>query len=187
MEQHDDAREGHHRLCARLGQYRPIRTCPKTYLRVDQFRGGGSFECKGRISPPDSATKTKAKEQAQRLVSVNGTRCALHIWAITYFRSDVLQFYWRDPPPLDGKQVNVTFNPDAWRYYYSQIIHAIVDTDERVAMQMSVGTFVAVDGLDLEVSIYPAIARFLFRGECAGARSRLSYSSTSSTPTNSLS
>ncbi len=136
MEQHDDAREGHHRLCARLGQYRPIRNCPKTCLRVDQFRGGGSH---------------------------------------------VLQFYWRDPPPVDGKQVNVTFNPEAWRYYYSQIIHAIVDTDERVAMQMSVGTFVAVDGLDLEVSIYPAIARFLFRGECAGARSRLSYSSTSST------
>ncbi len=96
-------------------------------------------------------------------------------------RINVLQFYWRDPPPVDGKQVNVTFNPEAWRYYYSQIIHAIVDTDERVAMQMSVGTFVAVDGLDLEVSIYPAIARFLFRGECAGARSRLSYSSTSST------
>jgi hypothetical protein len=45
------------------------------------------------------------------------------------------------------------------------MVHAIVDADERVAMQMSVGTFVAVDGLDLEVSIYPAIARFLFRGE----------------------
>jgi hypothetical protein len=45
------------------------------------------------------------------------------------------------------------------------MVQAIIDTDDRVAMQMSADTFVAVDGVDLEVSIYPAIARFLFRGE----------------------
>ncbi len=124
-----------------------------------------AFECKGRISPPDSATKTKAKEQAQRLVSVNGIPCTLHVGAITYFRSDVLQFYWRDPPPVDGNQLNVQFTPDAWHFYYSPIVQAIVAADDRVAMERSANTFVAVHGLDLEVSIHPVIARFLFRGE----------------------
>src|SRR5690606_34970662 len=58
-----------------------------------------AFECKGRLSKPDATVKSNAKAQAQRVVSVSGNPCALHVGAITYFRGDTLQFYWRDPEP----------------------------------------------------------------------------------------
>jgi len=62
------------------------RSRPDLVGRVNGTRQWHAFECKGRISPPDATTKTKAKNQAQRLVSVNGTPCTLHVGAIVTFR-----------------------------------------------------------------------------------------------------
>ena len=48
---------------------------------IGEIVGGGwvALECKGRLSPPDAGTKVKAKAQAQRVVSVNGTVPSLRI------------------------------------------------------------------------------------------------------------
>jgi hypothetical protein len=56
------------------------------------------LESKGRVSAPEEAAKEKAKQQARRLLSVSGVAPAMHIGGISYFRNDVLQFYWCDPP-----------------------------------------------------------------------------------------
>lgn len=47
-----------------------------------------AFETKGRSSVPSSEDKLKAKSQAQRLVSVDGSACSLHIGSFAYFRGD---------------------------------------------------------------------------------------------------
>lgn len=129
-----------------------------------------AFECKGRLSPPDVTVKRKAKDQAMRLLSVSGSPCRLHVAAITHFRSDVLQFFWSDPPPTERNQVEVAFQPGAWRHYYSPLVHVIADADQAGVFQKAVNTFAAIHGLDLEVSIHPAVAKFLFRGEWDAAQ-----------------
>jgi hypothetical protein len=66
-----------------------------------------SFECKGRASIPGPREKQKAKAQAQRVVSVDGTPWALHIGAITFFRNNSLEFFGRDPEPTAGERIEL--------------------------------------------------------------------------------
>jgi len=74
-----------------------------------------AFESKGRSSVPSSADKEKAKVQAQRLVSVNGLNCSLQVGSFAFFRSGVLEFYWRDPDP-DSKDAIELPRPEVeWR------------------------------------------------------------------------
>jgi len=128
------------------------------------------FECKGRVSQPGATAKSKAKDQALRLVSVNGTPCTLHVGAITYYRNDVLQFYWCDPAPRERNGIDVRIAANAWRHYYAPVVHLIHDADRRGAMQREAGVFVAVEGLDLEVSIHPAVAELLVNEQWAAAQ-----------------
>ena len=65
----------------------------------DQSGEWYAFESKGRSSPPTATDKRKAKYQANRLVSVGGQNCRLHIGSFAYFRADILEFYWIDPQP----------------------------------------------------------------------------------------
>lgn len=130
-----------------------------------------AFECKGRSSPPDSAVKDKAKVQAQRLVSVNGTACTLHIGAITHFRNDVLHFYWRDPSPRDDKEIRIFFKQDFWRQYYSPIMQMILGADPKYDLHTIASTPIPVEGLDLDVSIHPSVARFLLKKNWDAAQS----------------
>lgn len=119
-----------------------------------------AFECKGRISPPDATTKTKAKNQAQRLVSVNGTPCMLHVGAITYLRADALHFYWRDPPPENGKGIEVPVGSDAWMHYYEPVLDAIRMSDPE-ALRRDQDTLVGIEGADVKVGVHHAIAKYL--------------------------
>ena len=64
-----------------------------------------AFETKGRSSVPSSEDQRKAKAQAQRLVSVNGLACSLHIGSFAFFRGDELEFYWRDPEPEESEKL----------------------------------------------------------------------------------
>lgn len=57
-----------------------------------------ALESKGRVSVPDRKTRTKAKEQAEKLEFIQGTPIQYKIGAITFFNNDVLNFYWIDPP-----------------------------------------------------------------------------------------
>lgn len=90
---------------------------------VGETTGGGwvALESRGRVSPPYANAKDKAKDQARRLVSVNGVMPDYQIGGVTYFRKDVLQFYWRDPEPDPNVRnpIKVTVEPDLWRNYYA--------------------------------------------------------------------
>lgn len=129
-----------------------------------------AFECKGRGSPPDTVAKDKAKQQAQRLVSINSVPCILHIGAITYFDGDTLNFYWRDPPTEPGRGIAIPFDPIAWRNYYLPVFGLISTADGWEAMRTQVGAFLPIAELDLEVSAHPVIAQLLFSGDWAGAQ-----------------
>ena len=73
------------------------------------------MECKGRVSAPSPDAKSKAKQQALRLQSVNGIAPALHLGGFVYFRNDAMQFYWKDPLPEDpvAKPVEVRTAEDS--------------------------------------------------------------------------
>jgi hypothetical protein len=74
---------------------------------VGQAANGGwlAMECKGRISAPSAEAKNKAKQQAQRVVSINGVAPFVSVAGISYLSGEVLRFYWRDPAP-DGPRRN---------------------------------------------------------------------------------
>lgn len=127
------------------------------------------FECKGRISAPSSSVKARAKYQAERLVSVNGTLCTLHIGAITYFRHDVVQFYWCDPPARERPTVAVQAGPDAWAHYYGPAVHAILEGSPDRISDRPRGEFYRIEGADLEVGLHPIVAPLLLRGAWGAA------------------
>lgn len=87
---------------------------------VGENNGGmwHAFECKGRSSNPSSADKGKAKAQAERLVSVDRVPCSLHIGSFAYFRSDLLEFYWKDPDPGSMEPIELPPPNEEWRYYF---------------------------------------------------------------------
>ena len=119
-----------------------------------------AFECKGRISPPGATSKAKAKAQAQRLVSVNGLPCTLHIGAVTYLRGDALHFYWRDPPPENEQGIEVPLSSDAWMHYYEPVLE-IVRSAGPDALRGDSGRLVTLKGADLKVGIHPEVAKCL--------------------------
>lgn len=120
-----------------------------------------SFECKGRSSPPSTDAKSKAKAQAQRLVSVNSIDCTLHIGAIMHYRNDVLIFYWIDPAAGKDDPIKVEIESNSWRHYYLPITRLVADSDRAHKIRSAPGGFVPVEGMDLQVSIYPSVADLL--------------------------
>ena len=129
-----------------------------------------AFESKGRASVPGANEKAKAKAQAQRLVSVNCQACDLHIGAITYFRNDVLRFYWRDPEPEVGRGISIPDPSNMWGYYYSPFVALLRDATIGGAEAPAAGQIVAVDGLDLEIGAHEEIYSALFAEDWMRAR-----------------
>lgn len=150
-----------------LDAFRPMlnpvltgRSRPDLVGQVQGMAQWHAFECKGRVSPPDATAKSKAKAQAQRLVSVNGTHCTLHVGAVTYFRGDSLHFYWRDPPPENEWGVSVSMSGDAWMHHYAPVLE-VVQVSNADALGRDQGTLVAIEGADVEVGIHPAVGLYL--------------------------
>jgi len=122
-----------------------------------------AFESKGRSSIPSMVDKTKAKAQAQRLVSVNGRNCTLQVGSIAYFSSDVLEFYWRDPEPDSGDPIKLPKPENEWRYYYEPALSLASETgSEPWASERELA--------DVEVDIHPKIRRLLQQGLWLQAR-----------------
>jgi hypothetical protein len=122
-----------------------------------------AFECKGRSSVPSSADKAKAKAQAQRLVSVNGRNCSLHVGSFAFFRSDVLEFYWRDPEPGPREAIDLPRPDTEWRYYYEPALSLASDTDsEPMAKERELA--------DVRIEIQPQVRRLLRDGLWSQAR-----------------
>lgn len=126
-----------------------------------------AFETKGRSSLPSSTDKNKAKEQAERLVSVDGTNCSLQVGSIAFFRGDELEFYWRDPEPEEPRKlepIEISVSDEDWENYYAA---ALALASEPQGDFMSAQTH----GIDLEVEIHPKVRVQLLQGHWAAARS----------------
>jgi hypothetical protein len=122
-----------------------------------------AFESKGRSSVPSSADKAKAKAQAQRLVSVNGRNCSLQVGSFAFFRSDVLEFDWRDPEP-DSRDAIALPRPEAeWRYYFEPALSLASVTDsEPMAAERELA--------DVEVEVHPEVHQLLQNGQWSQAK-----------------
>jgi len=116
-----------------------------------------AFECKGRSSPPGDKEKAKAKRQARRVRSVSGKTCAMHIAAITYFKSNVLQFYWCDPP-IDKYGVDIPFQSTDWSYYYSPIVGYLKSQSSPRALILRDRLS---EGPDIEASLHSSVRNYL--------------------------
>jgi hypothetical protein len=122
-----------------------------------------AFECKGRASVPSEADQAKAKGQAQRLVSVNKQRCDLQIGSFAYFRSDVLEFYWRDPESDSRNGIDLPTPETEWRYYYEPALSLATDSDiEPMASERRLA--------DVRVEIQPEIHQTLLQGRWSQAK-----------------
>lgn len=122
-----------------------------------------AFESKGRSSVPSSADKSKAKAQAQRLISVNGRNCSLQVGSFAFFRSNVLEFYWRDPEPDSRDTIELPRPEGEWRYYYEPALSLASGADsEPMAAER--------EQADVEVKIHPKVRRLLQQGRWSQAR-----------------
>jgi hypothetical protein len=129
-----------------------------------------AFECKGRASAPGEPEKRKAKNQAIRIVSVGGANCALHIGAITFYRNDTLQFYWRDPEPKSREPIRIPRPGNAWAEYYqpfTEVYRMYAPDAERAPAS---GSRASIEQLDLTLKLHPSIAELLFASDWQGAR-----------------
>jgi len=116
------------------------------------------FECKGRSSAPSADDKQKAKAQAQRLISVDGTACTLHIGSFAYFRSEALTFFWRDPEPEEELEpIQLPTPREEWRHYYACALALSSEADDPVLSQVR-------EEADVQVSIHPEIRTLLMKG-----------------------
>jgi hypothetical protein len=111
-----------------------------------------AFECKGRGSAPGKPEKQKAKAQAERLVSVNGTPCTLHVGAIIFFINDAIEFYWRDPAPTTGEPIQIPNPEHAWRAYYAPFVN-VFQSRRGISPPQLGSLLVAVEELDLSLRI----------------------------------
>jgi hypothetical protein len=119
-----------------------------------------AIESKGRSSPPNDDTKDKAKEQAEELVSIDGNAPIFNIGCITYFRRDVLQFFWRDPKNDNNKSskgIKLIHNESVLRYYYQPVLDLIRFHSQYFKKMLNEAVMLPIKELDLEVGIHPLI------------------------------
>lgn len=132
-----------------------------------------AFETKGRSSVPTADDKRKAKAQARRLVTVDGNRCALQIGSFTFFQSNELNFYWRDPEPEDPEELTpleLAVPDESWRHYY-QFAQAL-SRDDGGAADIGMGETPLSGGIDAEVKIHGIVQELLSEQRWAEARVR---------------
>ena len=122
-----------------------------------------ALECKGRISPPDNAVKARAKQQATRVVSVGGVAPTFHIGGITFFKNDVLQFYWRDPEPEReiGNPIRVQLTNETWRHYYRPVLELIQSNPAYFEQMRKEPVLMPVEQADIKIGIEPTVLGFL--------------------------
>jgi len=120
------------------------------------------LEAKGRISEPDAGAKSKAKRQAQRVTSINGSSPAFQIGAITFFRSDILSFYWNDPEPEAGSEgLAIDIGASDWRHYYDATFGLIESQPQVLRRMLSEPVLARVESADVSVGIRPDILRLI--------------------------
>jgi hypothetical protein len=132
-----------------------------------------AFESKGRLTKPGPSDKSKAKSQAQRLVSVDGSACALHVGAITFFKKDVLRFYWRDPEPEGPEQrrgIHVNLPENAWQYYYEPAADLLRAHRDVLTGSSEIQPTIRIEVADISIGAHPEILKRLLLQDWQGAR-----------------
>ena len=152
-----------------LDVFRPLlnpvligRSRPDLVGEIRGARGWIAIECKGRATAPSEDAKAKAKEQALRLVSVNSSAPVLHVGAFVFFRSNALQFYWRDPSHDESvkQPINVRIEDTIWRHYYLPVLELVRSRPDHRA-QILQGQPIAIEELDIQVGIRTEVMPFL--------------------------
>lgn len=132
-----------------------------------------ALESKGRVSTPSVDAKNKAKQQAERVISINGTPPQFNVGCITYFQNDVLQFFWRDPEPPQGRvqyPIELTYKEEIWRYYYQPVFELIHSHPQYLEQMLREPYLVSVNGLDIEIGIHPVVLSLLGESQWADAK-----------------
>lgn len=132
-----------------------------------------TLECKGRVSEPSDEDKDKAKLQALRLLSVNGATPAMHIGGIAYLRNDVLQFFWRDPPPDNLRMKNpieAKIEPQHWSYHYAPTLDLVLSNRDYAQRMLKEPILMPISSADMEIGIHPAVFRAISEANWEGAR-----------------
>jgi len=122
--------------------------------RDDRSMDWHAFESKGRISPPGTDVKSKAKDQAMRIVSVDSKACKYHVGAVTYFKKDVLNFYWRDPFPQNSRQINIPFSEDDLKHYYRPIIDLLNSRPDQMEHMRKEPSFADFAEEDFQLTVH---------------------------------
>lgn len=122
-----------------------------------------ALESKGRVSPPTTDAKTKAKEQAERVISIRGTPVTYRIGGFAYFKDDVLRFFWRDPQPDDVEPPNAIrldlTEDDIWKAYYQPIL-ALVGPDHATTIERD-NIPIPIKEADLQIRVLREVMRLL--------------------------
>jgi hypothetical protein len=131
------------------------------------------LESKGRISTPYTDAKNKAKQQAQRVSSIDNITPSFQIGCITYFRNDVLQFFWCDPEPHPGQRhdkIKLMTDNSTWGYYYLPVVRLIGSQTQYHRQMLNEPFLMPIEGLDIEIGIYPSVLRHLLETQYDDAR-----------------
>ncbi|TBF35225.1 hypothetical protein ELG88_08355 [Rhizobium leguminosarum] len=123
----------------------------------------GAFESKGRASNPSAQDRLKAKDQARRILSVDGIICAPLVASFTYFRGDTLKMICEDPEGRDSGE-RLRSGDGQWEHYYRAAL-ALAEIDSEEATE----DLQRRDELDLIVEIHPKILHLLREGAWAAA------------------
>lgn len=126
-----------------------------------------ALECKGRVSAPNASDKNKAKQQAQRLINVNGA-VPLQIGGISYFKNEVLRFFWRDPEPDPERvkrPIEIRHEASDLRYHYAPILDLIRPHQDEFERMLREPVLMPVENLDIKIGIHPKVLKRLIASQ----------------------
>lgn len=123
-----------------------------------------AFEAKGRSSGIGNDNGQKAKSQALRITSVNGSNCTLHIGSIAHFHKDQLRFFWRDPEPNEQMRIQIEVKPEHWQHYYQFALALVSDSASTQPLPLA-------HDIDVTVEIHDKVLALLQEEQWFAAKS----------------
>ena len=135
------------------------------------------FESKGRSGNIRKSDKLSAKQQAQRVLTIDQARPQLHIGAFSYFRRETLHFYWCDPESGnedEGSTMCLRLPSGAWGEHYrlvTQIMRTAGEFSPFLRNEKSnIPPFAEIADLDVAVGAHPNIREYLLANSYDQAR-----------------
>lgn len=117
-------------------------------------------ESKGRTNSFDGQALMRAKQQAQKVISIGGQAPHLAIGALLHFDGDVLQLHLRDPEPDLKAQISLPLTSESFFEGYYRPFRAWLQRDPaRRRVRVGERTFIEapIEQLDLAVGLDEAL------------------------------